>query len=150
MCKRVYLGHRRLISQRMTISQKHLSSIALIVGLFLVLLAAFFAVLFGWQWFNVYSAEQSGKAELARAEGNRQIRVLEAQAQLDSAALTAEAEVIRAQGVAKANEIVANGLGGPEGYLRYLYIDMLRENEGTQTIYVPTEAGLPILEAGRR
>ena len=121
-----------------------------ILGTLVLLLALLFGALFGWQWFKVFSAEQSGKAELARAEGNRQIKVLEAQAQLDSASLTAQAEVIRAQGVADANEIVANGLGGPEGYLRYLYIDMLRENEGTQTIYVPTEAGLPILEAGRR
>lgn len=123
---------------------------AYVVGFLALLVALLFATVFGWQWFKVFSAEQSGKAELARAEGNRQIRVLEAQAQLDAASLTAQAEVIRAQGVANANQIVADGLGGPEGYLRYLYIDMLRENEGTQTIYVPTEAGLPILEAGKR
>lgn len=134
----------------MDTSQKHLSNALWFIGALVVLVGILFAALFGWQWFKVFSAEQSGKAELARAEGNRQIRVLEAQAQLDSATLTAQAEVIRAQGVAQANEIVANGLGGPEGYLRYLYIDMLRENEGTQTIYVPTEAGLPILEAGKR
>lgn len=123
---------------------------AYILGFIALLVALIFLAIFGWQWFKVFSAEQSGKAELAQAEWNRQIRVREAQAQLDAATLTAQAEVIRAQGVADANEIVANGLGGPEGYLRYLYIDMLRENEGTQTIYVPTEAGLPILEAGKR
>ena len=121
-----------------------------LVGSLAALVALVFLALFGWQWFKVFSAEQSGKAELARAEWNRQIQVREAQALLDSATLTAQAEVIRAQGVAEANLIVANGLGGPEGYLRYLYIDMLRGNQGTQTIYVPTEAGLPILEAGRR
>ena len=57
-------------------------------------------------------------------------------------------EVERAKGVAEANRIVADGLGGPEGYLRYLYIEHLAQSQG-QIIYVPTEGGLPILEAGR-
>lgn len=126
------------------------SDAAVLFGVLAGLLVLIAAAVFGWQWFKVFSAEQSGKAELARAEWNRQIQVREAQALLDAATLTAQAEVIRAEGVAEANRIVANGLGGPEGYLRYLYIDMLRSAEGTQTIYIPTEAGLPILEAGRR
>ena len=100
--------------------------------------------------YRVWSAGMTGQAELARAEQNRQIKVKEAQALRDSAALTAEAEVLRATGVAQANEIIANGLGGPEGYLRYLYIDMLRDSTEKQVVYVPTEAGLPILEAGKR
>lgn len=106
--------------------------------------------IWGYQKFKVYSAEQSGKAELAQAEWNRQIKVREAQALKDAAQLTADAEIIRAQGVSQANEIVANGLGGPEGYLRYLYIDMLRDTAEKQIVYLPTEAGLPILEAGKR
>lgn len=126
------------------------ADVAVMLGILAALLLLVFAAIFGWQWFKVFSAEQSGKAELARAEWNRQIQVREAQALLDAATLTAQAEVIRAEGVAEANRIVANGLGGPEGYLRYLYIDMLRTADGTQTIYIPTEAGLPILEAGRR
>lgn len=109
-----------------------------------------FLIIWGWNAIKVYSATQTGKAEYAQAESNRQIKVLEAQALYDAAELTANAEIRRAQGVAEANRIVAEGLGGPEGYLRYLYIDMLRDNEGVQTIYVPTEAGLPILEAGKR
>ena len=106
-------------------------------------------LLFGFQFFKVFSAEMSGKAELSQAEWNRQIIVRQAQAKKDAASLEAEAEVLRAEGVAKANEIVAEGLGGPEGYLRYLYIHML-ESQQNQIIYVPTEAGLPILEAGKR
>jgi hypothetical protein len=100
--------------------------------------------------YRVWSYGKAGEAELAQAEYNRQIKVREAQAALDSASLNAEAEIKRAEGVAAANKIVADGLGGPEGYLRYLYIDMLRDQQGTQTIYIPTEAGLPILEAGKR
>lgn len=98
---------------------------------------------------RVWNAESAGQAELAQARQNRQIATLEAEAKLESARLLAKAEVERAKGVAEANRIVADGLGGPEGYLRYLYIENLSQSEG-KIIYVPTEAGLPILEAGKR
>ncbi len=97
---------------------------------------------------RVWNAETAGEAELAQATQNRKIKVLEAQARMDSAALEANAEIARAKGLAEANRIVANSLGGPEGYLRYLYIQNLEQSKG-QIIYVPTEGGLPILEAGR-
>jgi hypothetical protein len=100
--------------------------------------------------YSVWSAGKAGEAELAQAEYNRQIIVRQAQAKKDAATLEAESEVIRAGGVEKANSIVAGGLGGPEGYLRYLYIHMLSENTDKQIIYIPTEAGLPILEANKR
>ncbi|API58559.1 membrane protease subunit [Tardibacter chloracetimidivorans] len=99
--------------------------------------------------YNVYSSRMAGQAQLAEAEGNRQIAVRAAMAKRDSAKMEADAEIIRAKGVAEANRIVAQGLGGPEGYLRYLYINNLENSKG-QIIYVPTEAGLPILEAGKR
>lgn len=98
---------------------------------------------------RVWNAETAGEAELAQASQNRKIAVLEAQAALDSAKLKADAEIERAKGLAEANRIVADSLGGPEGYLRYLYIQNLEQSRG-QIIYVPTEGGLPILEAGRR
>ena len=97
---------------------------------------------------RVWNAETAGEAELAQARQNRQIATLEAEAKLESAKLLARAEVERAKGVAEANRIVADGLGGPEGYLRYLYIENIAQSQG-QIIYVPTEGGLPILEAGR-
>jgi regulator of protease activity HflC (stomatin/prohibitin superfamily) len=97
---------------------------------------------------RVWNAETAGEAELAQATQNRKIKVLEAQARMDSASLEANAEIARARGLAEANRIVADSLGGPEGYLRYLYIQNLEQSQG-QIIYVPTEGGLPILEAGR-
>jgi regulator of protease activity HflC (stomatin/prohibitin superfamily) len=106
-------------------------------------------IIWGYQWFKVFSAEQSGRAELAQAEYNRQIAVREAQAHLDSAKLLAESEVERARGVAQANEIVGQGLKDNEDYLRYLWIQNVTAGEH-QVIYIPTEAGLPILEAGKR
>ncbi len=101
---------------------------------------------------RVWTSGMEGRAQMAQAEANRQIKVREAQSTRDAAILLAEAEVARAKGVAEANRIVADGLGGPEGYLRYLYIEGLkeaREKAGAQVIYVPTEAGLPIFEANR-
>jgi hypothetical protein len=105
----------------------------------------------GWPRYNVYRAQMSGRAQLAQAQQNRQIAVLEARARLDSAALVAQADVRRAEGIAAANQILANSLGGPEGYLRWKYIEMLETTgqSGRDVIYVPTEGNLPILEAGR-
>ena len=99
------------------------------------------------QW-NVWRAEMQGKAALAQAENERKVLIEEAKARLESAKFYAEAEVERAKGVAEANSIIAGGLGGPEGYLRYLWIQQLGEND-QDVIYIPTEAGIPILEAGR-
>jgi len=102
--------------------------------------------------YKVYSQRMLGQAELQRAESNRQIRVREAQAAYDAADLTAKAEVRRAEGVAEANRIIADSLDGAEGYLRWRYIEMLENTSGPgrDVIYIPTEAGLPILEAGKR
>lgn len=105
-----------------------------------------------WPKYRVYAMELHGRAVLAEAESSRQVAVREALAIKDSAKYKAEAEVIRAEGVAAANRIIAEGLGGPEGYLRYLAIDAMKEqahSANASTIYVPTEAGIPITEAMR-
>jgi hypothetical protein len=105
-------------------------------------------MMWGCPTYSVWQQGLVGQAALARAEQDRQIRVQEAEAHRDSAVYLAAAEVLRAEGVAEANEIVQDGLGGPEGYLRYLFIQAL-ENNDQDLIYVPTEANLPILEATR-
>jgi regulator of protease activity HflC (stomatin/prohibitin superfamily) len=119
-----------------------------------VLLAIILGIaLVGMPTYNVYSKQMKGKAAYEEAVQNRRIRVLEAQALLDSAELTAKAEIARARGTNEANRIMAESLGGPENYLRWAYINMLQETAGQgdrQVIYLPTEAGMPILEAGRR
>jgi hypothetical protein len=98
---------------------------------------------------SVWQKTLSGKAQLREAEWNRQILIQEAEAKREAAKAWAQAEIERAKGAAKANEIVADSLGGSEGYLRWLYIQMLEETNNN-VIYIPTEAGLPILEAGKR
>lgn len=117
----------------------------LIVLAFLVL----FVAMWGLPQYNVWAAELDGRAELRKAEQNRQIAVEEAKAQKESAQCLADAEIIRAEGVAKANKIIGDSLKGNEAYLRYLWINGLNSNK-QNVIYVPTEAGLPILEAGKR
>lgn len=101
--------------------------------------------------YGVWQQGLSGEAELARATQNRQIRIERAKAQEQAAVFEAKAEVERAKGVAQANQIIADGLGGPEGYLRWRFIEMLQEtgSAGRETIYIPTEAAMPILEAAR-
>jgi len=110
------------------------------------------AMMAGCPVYNVWEQGLAGKAALARAEQDRQIRIKEAMALEESSKFQARAEISRAGGVSEANDIIAGGLGGSEGYLRYLYIQALSEHAGKlgQVIYVPTEAGLPILEAGKR
>ncbi len=113
------------------------------VGLVILIL-----VLYIWPQYRVYSQRLSGEAALAEAQSSRQVAILEARAKKESAIALADAEVIRAQGAAKANAILQNSLGGPEGYLRYLQIQALAESKAS-LIYVPTESGLPVTEAQR-
>jgi regulator of protease activity HflC (stomatin/prohibitin superfamily) len=105
------------------------------------------AILFvGGPVYNVWQQGLAGRAELQKAEFTRQVAVLEAQAKKDSASQLADAEVIRAQGVAKANQIIGDSLKDNREYLQYLYITGLEDGSknGNVTIYVPTENGLPV------
>ena len=115
---------------------------------YLTLVAAIVALLYGivmaFLWIS-YSYLPSRR--LARAEIEKRILVEQARAERDSAVFEAEGEVNRAKGVAEANEIVNSSLT-PE-YLRYHYINTLSKNS-QDVIYIPTEAGLPVLEAGKR
>ena len=122
-------------------------SLAGIIFLGLVVLAG----MVGCPQYSVYEQRLTGEAELARAQQNRQIAVNEAQAKLDAAKLLANAEIERAKGVAGANQIIANGLKGNDEYLRYLWItEVAGRNTSKEVIYVPTEANIPLMEAGKR
>ena len=94
--------------------------IAWIIGV-LAAISILIGVVYVYKKGQVWMASQSGQAELTRAEFS-----------------------------AKANAALSDSPGGPEAYLRYLYIRMLEEqgNAGA-VIYIPTEAGMPILEANR-
>ena len=103
-------------------------------------------IFIGGPQYNVWQQSLAGKAKLQKAEYTRQVAVLEAQAKKDSAQQLADAEIIRATGVAKANQIIGDSLKDNREYLQYLYITGLEEgsNKGNVTIYVPTENGMPV------
>jgi len=124
-------------------SKSGCSVAALVIGALVIL-----GLLIGWPQYRVYQQRLAGEARLAEAQSSRQVAILEARAKKESAISLAEAEVIRAEGAAKANKILQDSLGGPEGYLRYLQIQALEDTKA-QLIYVPTEAGLPVTEARR-
>jgi preprotein translocase subunit SecF len=106
------------------------------------LVIAFF--MFAIPTYTVWSQEMSGRAEFAKAEQNRRIKIEEAKANLEAEKLNAQAEVERAKGAAEAIQI-ENGSLTPT-YIQYLWVR--QQNTATdKVIYIPTEANLPILEA---
>lgn len=117
----------------------------------LITIAIVFGIFWGWPQYKVYAQEMEGEAILAKAQSERRVLVETAKAKLDASKLDAQAEIERAKGVAASNKIIADGLQNNENYLKYLWISKLGETENAPTIiYVPTETGLPILEAGKR
>ena len=97
--------------------------------------------------YSVWSQEMEGKAEFAKAEQNRKIKVEEAKANHEAEKLNAQAEIERAKGAAEAIRI-ENGSITPT-YIQYLWVRQQNAQTNNKIIYIPTEAGLPILEAGR-
>ena len=135
---------------------KSVNVIFAIIGLVILLVTIW--IIFGPSY-RIYRQDKMGQANLRQQEWEKKILIEQARAENESATLQAEArikqetakaeaEIIRARGVAESNRIIANSLQGNESYLRYLWIDKISENPNV--IYVPTEAGLPILEAGKR
>lgn len=107
---------------------------ALIAGVLAVLLA-------GLPLYNVWQQSLSGKAELQKAEYTRQVAVLEAQAELDSASRKGEAEVVRARGVAEANKIIGDSLKNNPEYLQYLWITQGEKGTNRTVYMVPSGGG---------
>ena len=100
-----------------------------------------------------WSAERRGMAELRQAQQNRQILVEQAEAQRQVAILRAEAEKEAASLRAAAIEVVGQAAQDFPEYRNQEFIgafaEALQEGKIGQIIYVPTEANIPILEAGR-
>ena len=106
--------------------------VAIVVGCFVTI-----------PYYNVWQQEMSGKAEFAKAEQNRKIRIEEAKANLEAEKLNAQAEIERAKGAAEAIKI-------ENGSITPAYIQRQQSNLNDKTvIYIPTETNLPVLEAAR-
>ncbi len=143
-----------------------LGSLAFLVVVFILLVIFSF---WAWPKYNVYKQELNGRAALKEAGWTKQILIEEAKAREVAALMQANARVTlaeaegkakivrakaegiadieRAKAAAEANRIIGDSLKDNEAYLRYIWIKGLQDGNG-ERIYIPTEAGMPILEAG--
>lgn len=153
-----------MYENRQALALGSLAFLAVIV--FVTIILSFWA----WPKYNVYRMELHGRAALKEAEWSKQILIEEAKAREQAALMQAKARVTlaeaegkarivsakaegaadieRAKAAAEANRIIGESLKDNEEYLRYIWIKGLQEGKG-ERIYIPTEAGLPILEAGK-
>ena len=112
-----------------------------------VILVVVISMAFIRPWYNVWSQEMEGKAEFAKAEQNRRIKIEEARANLEAEKLNAQAEIERAKGAAEAIKI-ENGSITPT-YIQYLWVRQQSDLSNKTVIYIPTETNLPLLESTR-
>ena len=121
-----------------------------IVGIVILLIVGIIAgLMWGLPKYKIYKQNLHGQAELREAEWTKKISVETAKAGLESAEYYKKTEIKRAEGVAAANKIIGDSLEKNPKYLEYHWIDALNTTTN-RVIYVPTEAGIPILEAGKR
>ena len=119
---------------------------------FIILLGMLMLVIFVWgilavnSVYSVWSEGKVGEAELSKSNYAKQIQIVDAEAKLESAKSLADAEVVRAKGVAEANIIIGGSIS--DDYLKYLYVQGLQTNQ-MQTIYVPTNGFLPVFDINK-
>lgn len=105
--------------------------------------------MWGCPKYRVYSARKEGEALLAHAQSSKEVAVAEARAKMESSTLLAQADTIRAHGIAASNQIIGKSLEGNPAYLQWLWIDELKTTQN-QIIYIPAgQMGMPIMEANR-
>lgn len=117
------------------------------VAIVIVLLFVWFTVFYP-RW-SVWASRKSGEAELANAEKEQKIQIARAQSRKDAAVLNKEAAIIEAEAVSSQIEKIGKELQSHDLFLKWQWIDMMKHKPDGSVIYVPTEAGLPILEANR-
>jgi len=117
----------------------------LIFGIFITvgILIVIGFLLFGVPVYRVWAANYNGKAVLVKAEQTRQVLVTQANAELEAAKARAQAIAIVGEAAQKYPEYRQQEFMGA-------FAEALREGNMNQIIYVPTEANIPVMEAGRR
>lgn len=120
-------------------------SLGITLGSIAIVLVCVVGLFIAVPYYNVWQQEMSGRAEFAKAEQNRKIKIEEAKANLEAEKLNAQAEIERAKGAAQAIEIENGKLTST--YIQYLWVRQQGNNNVEKIIYIPTEASMPILEA---
>lgn len=123
------------------------------VSLFVLIISFILGLVVLGMWgcprYNVYQQRKEGEAALAHASSSKEVAVAEAKAKMESAAYNAQADTIRAHGIARSNQIIGNSLKNNQEYLQWLWIDELKTTQN-QVIYIPAgQMGMPIMEAQR-
>jgi hypothetical protein len=113
--------------------------VALSVLVVIIVIAAMFTI----PQYRVWQQGMEGEARLMRARQERQILVTQAQAEKDAARLRAEAISVMGRAAKEFPEYRHQEFMAAFG-------EALREGSVQQIVYVPTEAGIPIMEARPR
>lgn len=121
-----------------------------IIGIFLVIVASIGFLFWFFPVYGVWASEKAGQADLAGAHFEQQVQVAQANGRLQAAEANKKAAIVEAEAVAAQIKLIGDGLKNDSLYLRWQWIKMMEETDNHNTIYVPTEAALPILEAGKR
>jgi ABC-type transport system involved in cytochrome bd biosynthesis fused ATPase/permease subunit len=121
--------------------QKGKAIVGLVLAVFVVMVIV--ALMFGLPVWSVWQQKLSGEGMLAKAESAKRAQVVQAQAELDSAKLRADAIAIVGKAAKDFPEYRQQEFIGA-------FAQAMHEGKISQIIYVPTEANIPILEAGKR
>lgn len=114
-----------------------LITIVAIIGIIVVLAG----LMFGLPVWNVWKSTLAGEAAFKMAQQTRQIQVVQAQGELDAARLRAQAIGIVGKAAKDYPEYRQQEFIGA-------FAEALKDGKMDQIIYVPTEANIPIIEAG--
>lgn len=115
-----------------------------IIGCIVLIVIGFFGI----PVYNVWSQEMEGKAEFAKAEQNRKIKIEEAKANLEAEKLNAQAEIERAKGAAEAIAIENGSI--TDNYIKYLWVRQQNNLNDKTVVYIPTgDFGIPTTESLR-
>lgn len=114
-----------------------------ILVIVVVAIAIIVGLMFGLPQYTVWQQEMAGKARLAEATQSRQILIEQARAEKEAAVLQAEAIKIMGEAAQKYPEYRKQEFIGAFG-------EALKAGKISQIIYVPTEANIPLMEAGKR
>ena len=107
-----------------------------------LIIAFIFAIAIGYRYYGVWSAEMKGKARLMEASQSKQIMIESAKAEVEASKLRAEAIEIIGKKAKEYPEYRMQEFIGAFG-------EALNNGNINTIIYVPTEANIPVMEAGR-
>jgi len=93
----------------------------------------------------LFKAEYSKKAKVEEAKADFESAKLEAETKLIQAEASAKTKLIEAEAKAKSIQVVGETLKQNPDYLKFQMIEGMFKHKSDKTIYVPTEANLPII-----